>query len=391
MPALPFEIVEDILRRLPVKSLKRFRAVAKSWCFLIDSERFAKLHLQQSLISNTNRSLILGGLGLYRIGLDSLEEAEVIKPPFYYRSVDGISNSCNGVVLVMCEPAVLWNPFSADFKVLPECSDGSPTEVELYPRTTYGFGYVSRTDDYKVVRVVEFRHKINHFWMYAESSIYSLRSNCWTKIDSFPYPLPFLRGHWRVHVNGALHTLEISDLMDSARIMAFDLDTEKHNELTMPPGIQARNFDLNLDMIGGCLSVVCSRRSRVIVWVMKEYGVKESWTKLFSISFPEIERDDFLKLLVYSQDGNRVLLNCDDKRLVWYDLRKKTAEKVCVEGIPFVFYAEACVETLISPDSSGEVKKLQHVETKRSQEKRKVQKIRNKRDDFLSEGFKLVL
>ncbi|KAL0321085.1 UNVERIFIED_CONTAM: F-box protein CPR1 [Sesamum radiatum] len=386
MPNLPAEIIEDILRRLPVKSLKRFRAVAKSWCFLIDSENFVKLHLRQALISNSNRSLILGGLGLYSIDLDLLDKAHVIKPPFYYKSVDGISNSCNGIVLMMSELPVLWNPFSREYRVLPVCSVEYSAPLDSYSKTAYGFGYDSVNDDYKVVRIVEFRHKIAHVWMASETKIYSLKSNSWRRIEGFPYPLPFLRGNWRVHLNGALHTLvEDPDSIDSARIMAFSLQTEKHYQVPMPSGIRIRAADVSLDMIEGCLSVVCTNRSRVVIWVMKDYGVKESWTKLLSISPPAIERNDFVKPLVCSRDGHKVLLNCEDKKLVWYDLRTKAVDNVLVDGMPFVFYAEVCVESLVSLDDGKKVKKQEQKKEK------KKEKIRKRRDDFLSEGFKLVL
>lgn len=373
---LPFEIIDDILRRLPVKSVKRFRAVAKSWCSLIDSERFIKLHLLHSLNSNSNRNLIIGGLGVYSVDLDSLDKAHVIKPPFYYRSVNGISNSCNGIVLVMSGPPVLWNPFTRDYKVLPACSTEFTTPIESYCKVAYGFGYDSRNDDYKVVRVAEFRHKIAHIWMASEAKIYSLKSNSWRKIDDFPYPLPFLRGNWRVHVNGALHTL-VEDTDAAPVIMAFNVETEKHYPAVMlPPGVRIQGgVDINLDVLDGCLSVVCTNRHRCVIWVMKDYGVKESWTKLLSIGPPSIERNDFVKPLVYSKDGDKVLLNCDDKRLVWYDLRKKSVDDVIVESLPFVFYAEACVESLVSLNGREEVKKLGPAHKKKTRPER----MRNKR------------
>ena len=37
---IPFEIQEDIMKRLPVKSLIRFRSVSKPWKSLIDSSKF---------------------------------------------------------------------------------------------------------------------------------------------------------------------------------------------------------------------------------------------------------------------------------------------------------------------------------------------------------------
>ncbi|KAG8365362.1 hypothetical protein BUALT_Bualt18G0096800 [Buddleja alternifolia] len=377
---LPPELTEDILRRLPAKSLKRFRAVSKSWCFLIDSENFIKLHLHTSLISNSNRKLILGGLGLYSIDLDSLDKAIVIKPPFYYKSVDGISNSCNGLVLVMSAPPVVWNPFTRDYKVLPDCGDDVPIPLDSYSKTAYGFGYDSRNDDYKVVRVSEFRNDLTHVWMCSRSMIYSLRSNSWRRIEGFPYPLPFLRGNWRVHVNGALHTLVVDpDDVDSATIMAFSVHSEEHYQVTMPPGIRIREADVSLDVIGGCLCVIYSKRSRVLIWVMKEYRVKESWFKLLSISLQSIEGNDFVKPLVYSRDGDKVLLNCDDKRLIWFDLRNKSVENVLVDGMPFVFYAEFCVESLVWIDSGDEVRKQGDEVKKHGQRKTKEKNIKNKR------------
>lgn len=377
MPNLPFELVEDILRRLPVKSLKRFRAVAKSWCFLIDSQNFIKLHYRQSLDSSSHLNLIIGGLGVYAVDMEAFDKAHVIKPPFYYKSVDGISNPCNGIVLVMSDPPVLWNIFSREYRVLPDCSTELQAPFESYGKTAYGFGYDSVNDDYKVVRIAEFRHKMSHIWMASETKIYGLKSNSWRRIEDLPYPLPFLRGNWRVHVNGVLHTLvEDPEDMDAAVIMAFNVRTEKHSPMMMPPGIRIRGIDVSLDVIDGCLSVVCTSRYRVTIWVMKEYGVRDSWFKLLTISPPLIERNDFVKPLAYSRDRNRVLLNCDDKRLVWYDLGKKSVEEIDVEGLPFVFYAEVCVETLVTLNGGVEVKR------KVLPKEKKKEKIRSKRCNY---------
>ncbi|XP_073144165.1 F-box protein CPR1-like [Henckelia pumila] len=388
MANLPREIIVDILCRLPVKSLKRFRAVARWWCFQIDSQDFVKLHLHRSLASNSNRNLILGGLALYSVDLDSLDKAHVIKPPFYYQSVDSITNSCNGLVVVTSEPPVLWNPFSRYYKVLPDAAVERQNDEDSYCKVAYGFGYDSANDVYKIVRVEEVRSSMSHVWIYSKAKIYCTKSNSWKVIDNFPYPLPFLRGNWRVHVNGSLHTLvENLDHLRSCefvKIMAFNIESEEHSEVMMPKGVRFRGVNASLDVLGGSLCIVSANTSGVVIWMMKEYGVKESWTKLLSIRPPLIERDDFVKPLVFSNDGEKILLNCDDKDLAWYDLKKKTVENVTVDGLPFMFYAEVCVESLVGFEVPGKVKKL-------GTEKKKGRKCLNKRDDFLSEGFKLVL
>ncbi|KAL2524040.1 F-box protein CPR30 [Abeliophyllum distichum] len=109
--------------------------------------------------TNYNHSLILGGLGLYSVDLESLDKFHVVKPPFYYRKADGISNSCNGLIFLRSEPPVLWNPFSRKYKTLPDAPIKNPTSLLCFAKVIYGLGYDSRNEDYKVVQVVEFRNE----------------------------------------------------------------------------------------------------------------------------------------------------------------------------------------------------------------------------------------
>jgi len=48
LPILPFDLVSEILCRLPVKLLLQLRCVCKSWNSLISDSNFAKKHLRTS-------------------------------------------------------------------------------------------------------------------------------------------------------------------------------------------------------------------------------------------------------------------------------------------------------------------------------------------------------
>ncbi|CAI9086878.1 OLC1v1020801C1 [Oldenlandia corymbosa var. corymbosa] len=383
MPNLPPEIITDILTRLPVKSLLRFRCVSKPWCTLIDSRSFTKLHLNRSLQTGSNHYIILGFLAIYSIDLNCLDSATLIRPPF---SSSDISNSCNGLVLVLATNPYIWNPFTRKFRELPANSVDYPVGVEVVSAyETFGFAYDSENDDYFVLRVVEFRGP--HLdWISSEAKVYSSKLNSWRRIGDFPYQLPYKRV-WGAHLNGVLHTAVRNSNMGWS-IMGFDVSNGMHSAIPIPdlPGAASSDgyAEFTVEVLGGCLCLVCPRRKdRTDVWIMKEYRVKESWTMLLSVAPPVVEPYYKISPLAFSKDGREVLLNHDDKQLMWYNLKKKTVRSVSVDGMPFVFYGDVCVSSLVRPDGL-------EGEDDDDQEKR-LSKISRKRDDFLSEGFKLVL
>lgn len=81
-------------------------------------------------------------------------------------------------------------------------------------------------------------------------------------------------------------------------ILALDLSDEAYKELPLPPpvlletGCRVRASYLGV-LDNGCLCLVSNysggyRTPLSRVWVMTEYGVKDSWTKLFSISEEQV-------------------------------------------------------------------------------------------------------
>uniref|UniRef100_A0A1S4B203 F-box/kelch-repeat protein At3g06240-like n=1 Tax=Nicotiana tabacum TaxID=4097 RepID=A0A1S4B203_TOBAC len=113
---IPIELITEILSRLPVKSLLRFRCVSKYWLSLISSPEFAYTHL--GIAANSY---------------------PVKKPRGYVRIV----GSVNGLVCLVIEEKyfLLWNPSIRKFKKLPDPRGGD--------YIMYGFGYDEFHDDYK--------------------------------------------------------------------------------------------------------------------------------------------------------------------------------------------------------------------------------------------------
>ncbi|XP_004308602.1 PREDICTED: uncharacterized protein LOC101303656 [Fragaria vesca subsp. vesca] len=104
--------------------------------------------------------------------------------------------------------------------------------------------------------------------------------------------------------------------------------------------------------------------STLTVWVMKEYGIEKSWTKFIHIPmkflvprgydeylvreyrYTEIDMSDYLFPVHILEDG-KVLMSCDDKKLVLYNPEEKAKRTVLETSLSS--YAVVYVETLISP------------------------------------------
>ncbi|KAF8030251.1 hypothetical protein BT93_E2639 [Corymbia citriodora subsp. variegata] len=385
---LPVDLVTEILDRLPVKSLLRFRAVSRLWRFMIDSPEFAKSHLSRSFESTANLSLFLRhSSSLYFLDLGSVPGVPVVSemnyPLMCYSDQIRVLGSCNGLLCISnaADDVVVWNPSTRKHKFLPY----SAVEVRrssVFSVCVYGFGYDDNKDDYVLLRLVQLVTEP----IESEVSIYSLKDNAWRRLPDMPYSLVYPR-KMGVFVCRHLHWIMTQELVsDSANLLvAFDFRFENFKVVDQPKLIDNK-LDMDVAVLGGCLCLsINDNNMGVDVWIMKEYGLKESWNKLFSIPHSEVARPlGFVRPLAYSPNGRQVLVRQDSKNLVWYDLDRKDIRRVDVDGMPSSFEAEICLRSLVSVDDYGGItkKKLQELEEEAN---------RNKRDDFLSVGFKLVL
>ncbi|KAE8724388.1 Inositol transporter 4 [Hibiscus syriacus] len=370
------DLIADILSRLPVKHLLRLRSVSKLWRFLIDDPDFINLHLSRSLRTRTNHTLILKNTDLHAADLSSLGPfAKLEHPLMSYNHGVEILGSCNGLLCIrnIVEDMAIWNPCTRKYQVLPY--------LRSCKGYVCGFGHDPIKDDYKVVKIIQLERADGDKPLETEVKVCSLKRNRWRKIQGIPCVSSFPTTNG-IFAGGALHwvlTRKV-DLLVTNMIIALNLAAESYSEVPQPE-YDDDIFQLNVGVLGGCLCVVANHGdARVDVWVMKEYGVKKSWTILFSISREDVIGPlSFLKPLAYSRSGNQVLLEHDNINLFWYDLVKLKADDVWVPGMPLSYETEVCLQSLVSlnvdkrqqnGEDDGDIKKM---------------------EDFLSEGFKLVL
>ncbi|XP_049350192.1 F-box/kelch-repeat protein At3g23880-like [Solanum verrucosum] len=312
IPVLPEELVTEILSRLPVKSLLKFMCVSKSWLALISSPEFVKTHLSLNANNNeytchkvmmfertayTFRDCSVSSLfnnSFRDCSVSSLFNNSSIRANNldYPRQVPCCFNmvgSVNGLICLVSQlkEFFLWNPSIRKYKKLSDCK----TKTN-FVYSVYGFGYDEFHDDYKVV--VIFIIGRDDFSLQIEVKEYSLKIDSWRMVDNCPSITPLQQSG--MFVNGKLHWVSVIDLKQS--IISFDLAYGKWGEMELPcywKGGRGEVLSLGSDRL-----VFCDYDETYMldVWLMKEYGVKESWMKMFTI---KISKDQ----LVYGFLGQR--------------------------------------------------------------------------------------
>ncbi|XP_059652303.1 F-box protein CPR1-like [Cornus florida] len=345
MSELPEDVFGDILTRLSPKDLLRFRCVSKRWCALIDSPRFIKLQLNRSLETGTNLSLIyrndseICSVDLDMLDGDSVERRLVVVEvdnPIPIQTEDcwtSVEGSCNGLICLhryIDEVIALLNPSTKEYIILPPLPPLH--EKPLFAALPFtGLVYDPVGDDYKVVQIVQYLDRFNTFW--SEVMVCSLRSKMWRRVcESFAHHLYVLsKMPWLcsrnpgVLVNGALHWLACRDRVDLFDIVvAFDPVVEEHWVMEVP---KVSGYSKGtLGVLGGCLCLICAMKERdtVELWVMNNYRVEESWTKLFRVMF-EVHSPGCPRVLAYCRSSREVILLEMFGNLIWYDLKEKKA------------------------------------------------------------------
>ncbi|KAK8556447.1 hypothetical protein V6N13_064481 [Hibiscus sabdariffa] len=360
---LPEALVLEILSKLPIKSLTRFRCVCKPWSSSFQTPLFITKHLQNNLRNNNLNLLHKGFCGDTRDGVHSFSQLSTEKGqsfsvehnfhlPFsgkgwYDLDVDG---PCNGILCLDDgrDKAALWNPSTREFKILPQSSVQRPPLVDSTSFECFGFGYDSQTDDYKVVRFV-----VNYFEedsdagsMFEQNDqveLYSHRSDSWKEI-SYPGVGPYDSPPFNCYINGVYYwqaTASSGDL-----ILSFDMVNEKFSTLPWPQtldGFYSHLLDFN-GLLGAMFYQGKGTEESFDLWVMNV-----SWTKQFSIeSVPGVER------LLGFWKNVEFFLESSDHELVLFDPSTRELKNLGIHASKWTMQITAYVESLVPINGRSE-------------------------------------
>jgi len=112
------------------------------------------------------------------------------------------------------------------------------------------------------------------------TQIHTFGENSWTTIPDFPSL--FVSFSWLGRfVSGTLNWVGIRFGPNRDVILSFDLAKETYNEVLLP---EPDGVNHMLGVLSNCLCVCfVSNETHWDFWLMKQYGVAESWTRLMMI------------------------------------------------------------------------------------------------------------
>ncbi|KAI8558433.1 hypothetical protein RHMOL_Rhmol04G0093000 [Rhododendron molle] len=160
-------------------------------------------------------------------------------------------------------------------------------------------------------------------------------------------------------VNGAVNWIAKDQRMSAGyppSILSFDMSAETFSMMMLPPTLADwKQAILYVTSFWESQAVFCNcprHKDDCCIWVMKEYGVPDSWTKLFSFN---LDRPVFLKKILGFRKRGEVLLLTMDNHLLSYDIGTEALVDTGFRGRPNAFYYKSFVESLVSVESKNGV------------------------------------
>ncbi|CAA2979071.1 F-box At3g07870-like [Olea europaea subsp. europaea] len=321
LSCLPHDIALDILSRLPIKSVIQFRFSCRSWNFLSRDLQLVDMHMSRALICQRLCLIFHSDYPirnqLHFVEFSDVDDNEIVRKidtPFAVSMPEfNVIGSCNGLLCLIdslfSDSIYIYNPFTRDYKLLPKFVEFENQIV------IFGFGFHPITKRYKVIKIVYYpsvynleipRHVRRFTHMSSRRSdvqIYNLGTDKWRSIGQAPYRLE-KRSSLGVLVSGKLHWMSHWGKYNGRRnriIVSFDLSDDSFQEIPGPNTGNLRSLmNCHVAVLGGCLCAVLPSyggNGGHDIWVMKEYGVKESWVKEFTLGVysPRFIRPDMQK------------------------------------------------------------------------------------------------
>ncbi|XP_042032214.1 F-box protein CPR1-like [Salvia splendens] len=324
---LPSEIITNILSRLPIRSLVISKSVCKPWLNLIDSDDFHKSEIKTppALVLLAEKTMDSTWCAIFEIEDEDEKSHDFLDIPLMNlkilhgnrASMGGIT--ANGLLLLYPVsptgmPVYICNLITREYTELCSPADYIPSHSLMF-----GFGVSKISGQYKVVCINEGTD--SHY-------VYTLGKGTWRRVEA-DAASGFVFHDPSIECNGNLHW-RVSDLCGDMRICGFDVETECFRIFSIPPMGDGYR-DWYLCVLRDCLCYCYPHENEIVIWMMKEYQVEDSWKieyKLSTTFTSDFDLDHlYVHLIKHFKDGD-ILMMLDEYDLIYYSNKTRTFQQV---------------------------------------------------------------
>ncbi|KAL2926251.1 hypothetical protein RDABS01_007056 [Bienertia sinuspersici] len=363
---LPDDAIAEILLRLPIKSLQRFKCVAKSWYARISDPNFKINHFVSSNNHEFFDFLLINQLHPEKrqvLSLFSFKPLEIKTRHIQLSNANSIeetiksaeiSGPCNGIFCVFDPPngsISLFNPANQQLSTLPKSQVEPPTNAVSFENVV-GFGFVTECNDYKVLVYKHMFFPSCSTPNTTHAELYTLSTNTWKKLDigeEFKATGNRPRSRSTPSINGIFSWFEIDKQLIEKVIFSYNMKTEVFMK-TQLPNIPSKNGYGRLASLKENLAYI--HNSRAVggigvcydVWVLGQYGVRESWMMQLSIG-PIL---GVTIPLQFWKNGELLIRDVQEDKLVSYDPVTQEMKDVQARGVFFILQVLPYKESLVS-------------------------------------------
>ncbi|XP_047309450.1 F-box protein CPR1-like [Impatiens glandulifera] len=408
IPFIPEDLILDIILRLPIQHVLVCRSVCKKWNLMLRSHNFISLYDNYRARRKENDKESGASFILLRFDINFFKGIYISQFPNILISFLTVKKKCNELIAIVDGEKKADVPFyppmitdmgeynfinslrfenvyygiicmSNEMDIL--LFNPSTRESQMLPFSPFSYPYADFTNSYvlgvwfdpqyqsnlnqpplralkhyKVFREVTlFIGQINYHHRRFEEinivfEIYDSRENCWRKSETV---CKDTTSWYNLLLNGVFH---LSIQGDS--IITIDARSEMLGRLPLP-------FELNhpfiapLDILRGSLALFVNNYENHMptyvtdIWLMNEYGVKQSWTKHYTIEFDVSFKPDqyrpitFWKYMDKEEEDDELFLQNNDGKLVSINLVTKKITNFELYGIHSSMMIVPYIETLL--------------------------------------------
>ncbi|KAG5574740.1 hypothetical protein H5410_054874 [Solanum commersonii] len=263
MVCVPEEILVNILSKLLVRFLLRFKCVSKFCSTLISDPYFTMKHLNRAKNDQDSQKFLIN----QRCPKDSIFSLYCcpLSPVQQVKDVQKLKLDC---------PSTL-----KPRHCMIHCCYNGLAIIEIHcpwdGGSRFGLGYDSSSCDYKILHMHQ-----NVPGLEYPNEILALKDGSWRNIDEHPranrrwfYAMDYLP-----FIHAAFHWLKVS--INFFVVFSFDISNEVYREIPLSEEILSLRSGPNNVGVSALEGLLCATFK---VWILKEYGVKESWMPLLTI------------------------------------------------------------------------------------------------------------